>query len=297
MTFILRAQGLVFSVLALIVAVASAAFISVDPRTELVVASAMILLLGVPHGALDMMFARKLHAITSPLGWACFGLIYGLLAVAVVAVWDVAPSVFLIGFLLISVAHFSGDPGPGTFAVSRVVYGGAVIILPALLHPDAVGRLFAMLAGPDSEALLMPWLMQAAWPWLAAVVLCAAVEARRSWQTGLELLAVGLLATLAPPLIGFAAFFCGMHSARHILRAVAYGRPMQPWMVLASAFVPMVMVLVGSIAGWRLLGDVTFDARLVQLVFVGLAALTVPHMVLIERVRLSGWSFTNTARV
>ncbi len=290
MTYFLRAQGLFFSALAVIVAGASTMLLQLDPRTELIVASGLILVLGVPHGALDMIFARKLHKITSPLGWACFGLLYCALAVAVVAVWSLAPSVFLIGFLLISAAHFSGDPAPGTLVISRVIYGGAVIILPTLLHPDVVGRLFAMLAGPESEALLMPWLTQAAWPWLAALVLCFAIEARRSWQTGVELLAVGLLATLAPPLIGFAAFFCGMHSARHILRTVAYGRPMKPWMVLASGLVPMGVALAGSALGWRFLSGISFDARLVQLVFVGLAALTVPHMALIERVRLSGWS-------
>ena len=290
MTGVLRAQGLFFSALAVIVAGASTILIHVDPQTELIVASVMILLLGVPHGALDMIFARKLHQITSLLGWVYFGFLYAALAAAVVAVWSMAPSVFLIGFLLISAAHFSGDPAPGTLAISRVIYGGAVIILPTLLHPEVVARLFAMLAGPEAAEMLMPWLTEAARPWLLVLVLCSAIEARRSWQTGLELLAVGLLATLAPPLIGFTAFFCGMHSARHILRTVAYGRPMEPWMVLASGLIPMAVVLAGSAIGWRFLGGISFDARLVQLVFVGLAALTVPHMALIERVRLSGWS-------
>lgn len=147
-----------------------------------------------------------------------------------------------------------------------------------------------MLAGPDAATLLTPWLTQVAWPWLGALIVCSGIEARRSWQTGLELLAVGALTTLAPPLIGFAVFFCGMHSARHILRTIAYGRPMEPWMVLVSGLIPMGIVLAGSVLGWEFLGNTSFDARLVQLVFVGLAALTVPHMALIERVRLSGWS-------
>lgn len=290
MTGILRAQGLVFSSLAILVAAACTMLVHPGERTELIVAAVMILLLGVPHGALDMIFARRLHHIRTPLGWVWFGLAYGALAAAVFAVWSVTPVAFLIGFLVISALHFSGDPAQGTMAVSRVVYGGAIIVLPTLLHSEEVARLFAMLAGPDAAALLMPWLTRAAWPWLGALIVCSAIEAGRSWQTSLELLAVGALMTLASPLFGFAAFFCGMHSARHILRTVAYGRPMKPWMVLASGLIPMGIVLAGSVLGWNFLGSMSFDERLVQLVFVGLAALTVPHMALIERVRLSGWS-------
>jgi hypothetical protein len=55
------------------------------------------------------------------------------------------------------------------------------------------------------------------------------------------------------------------------------------------ALLPMIGVGLASAAAWYFLKDTALDARVVQIVFVGLAALTVPHMVLVERVRLTGW--------
>ena len=285
----LRIQGLAFSVVALTLAAATVVLPRLDARVELLVVAAMIILLGVPHGALDTIFARKLYQVRSLRGWIGFGFLYGAPAAAVVALWLVAPSVFLLGFLLISAVHFSGDPAEGSRGLSRLLYGGAVIVLPTLLHADEVDRLFGLLAGPEAAARVTPWLASLAWPWLAMLIASGLLEARRSWQTTLELLAVAALATTAPPLVAFTVFFCGMHSARHILRTVAYASPSPSWLLLTAGVLPMVLVFLASAISWFCLADTPLDARLIQFVFVGLAALTVPHMALIERVRLSGW--------
>jgi hypothetical protein len=77
--------------------------------------------------------------------------------------------------------------------------------------------------------------------------------------------------------------FCGMHSARHIIRTAAFAKYSQPWLLIGAMLLPMLGVVVLSIASWFLLKNQTLDGRVVQIVFVGLAALTVPHMALVGR--------------
>ena len=286
----LRWQGLFFSAIALLVALASLPVGATVGSAMLLLLVGLIVVLGVPHGAFDPLFAQRLHALAGLRDWSLFTLAYLLPALLVLLLWQSAPGYFLGGFLLISLAHFSGDPEAGSGVFFRVLYGGLIIVLPACLHLDEVARLFGMLADPADAATLAGWLHLASWPWLVATFFVVLWTARQRWQAALEMLAVTVLAIAAPPLVAFTVFFCGMHGARHFLRSLAYAGPGAARSGLRYAVLPMVAVallLAGALWIWR---DVALEERLVRLIFIGLAALTVPHMALIERVRFgSGW--------
>ena len=281
----LKLQGRVFCGLALALVIASLIGTRLEPRHELLVVGALVLLLGMPHGAFDVVFARKLFGVADLKGWALFSLFYVGLSAAVVGLWVVAPTLFLCAFLIFSAVHFGGDPAVGVSRLTRSLYGGAVIVLPALWHGPELQRLLGLVAGPTSAAFVAPVLSQLAAPWLAATVLACALAARTSRLAACESAALAAVSLAAPPLAAFTVYFCAMHSPRHILRTLASLQAAEACHALALALWPTLAVLVtAALLGWRM-SDLPVEARVMQLVFVGLAALTLPHMVLLERAR------------
>lgn len=290
----LRAQGLFFCAIGAGVAVAAAvagAALTLNGTAALLLMAALILLLGVPHGALDPMFAEELYGVHGLRGWCGFVLAYLGTALLVVLLWHYMPQLFLASFLLLSALHFSGDPARGTPMTARLLFGGAVIVLPALLHEAEMARLFAFLVMPQAAAAQAHVLHELSGPWLLAMALTASWQARSDWLTGLEMVAAAALAVLAPPLLGFAVFFCVMHSARHIVRTWEYigaGACPAAWFGRAALLPMLGTLLLGAAAAycWR---AQPLEAGLIQWLFIGLAALTVPHMALVEPVRWHDW--------
>ena len=288
MTPALQLQGRLFCALALALAIAGLAGARLDVRHELVVTGALILLLGVPHGAFDVVVARRLFRIADLRGWALFSLFYIGLAALVVAFWWLAPTLFLCAFLAVAALHFGGDPAAGASTLSRALYGGAVIVLPALWHGAELQRLLGLVAGPASGAFVATGLSLLAAPWLGATVLACVLQARAARLAAMELAALAALSVAAPPLVAFTVYFCAMHSPRHILRTLASLRGAEARNAMALAIWPTAVVLAAAaLTGW-LASGIPIETRVMQLVFVGLAALTLPHMVLLERLRRSG---------
>ena len=285
----LKFQGLAFSALAWSSLVVSLWLPHVDAQVQLVALSPLILLLGVPHGALDTVFVRQLARIESVAGWSLFTIGYLLAAASVVALWWISPGLFLTTFLLISVLHFSGAPPGPTPALFRALYGGPVIFCPLTLHAVEVSQLFAALAGESAAQTTVAALQWAAWPWVAAIGIAAIAGAKQDVARSIELVSLTALLTIAPPLIGFTIFFCGRHSARHVLRTRDYSSAGTLRHLLRVAGWPMLATVVGVAIAWWLSDGKPLEMRLTQLLFVGLAALTVPHMIVVERVRFTGW--------
>ena len=123
-----------------------------------------------------------------------------------------------------------------------------------------------------------------AWPWVAALAISLCFEVNKNWRVGFEIFSVSLLALAAQPLIAFTVYFCGMHSLRHMLRTQQYvNLPVSR--LVWTCLLPMLGVSVLVALGWLYLPLSSYDSRILQFVFVTLAALTVPHMLLVDRAR------------
>jgi Brp/Blh family beta-carotene 15,15'-monooxygenase len=256
-------------------------------------AIAAILLIGVPHGGLDGAVARRVGWPGGAVPWILFHLIYLLLAASVAALWWLYPLPSLIFFLLISALHFGSSdirhinaPSARRSWLPLIAHAGLVVVAIPVFQSDAVEPLFALLVGADNSLWLLRQIDYLLLPWVAcltAYLIYSVYQPR--WRTAL--LNLGLLTCLAyllPPLVSFALYFCLWHSRSHMQRI---------WQSLAldkrrrSAIETLVYSLLAYIAAGlyfalqRETGSAP-TAMLVQLTFIGLAALTVPHMLLID---------------
>lgn len=242
-----------------------------------------VVLTGVPHGALDPWVARRAGLWRTPRGLIAFNLAYVAVGALVLVAWQRAPGASLALFLLLSAWHFGGDWQPWLDRWTRAPVGAALLALPALGAPEQVRAIFTVLAG-DQGGMLAAWLGRAA-PWLAAAAGASALLAlRRSFAAAVEMLAVAAFALLMPPLVFFLVYFCALHSPRHLRAAAQSDEPARRRSMAAVAAAYTLLTVVMAAAAWPWLAGAATTATasgdtLTRVLFIGLAALTLPHMI------------------
>lgn len=269
--------------------------------TQLAWVALPIAVLGVMHGALDPWVGdRVLARHCSTTSRVLFLLVYAAAMSLVVVAWIAAPLFTLAAFLLISVLHFGQQDAAALGLhgdwLAAVVLGAIPVFAPIIAHPDQVALVFHWLIGLDPErtAPLLRWLFN---PVIALwIVGCGMWLSRMRLlnETGLgqaaALVAVLLAAMLLlPPLIAFAAYFCILHSPAHLLQMRARGDgPWCQWRAVdwlrRLGLVTLATLLIGLLA-WGLIPLLDPAAlpeaeALARVIFCGLAALTVPHVLL-----------------
>ena len=248
-----------------------------------------IVMIGLPHGALDGAVAMHIGLVKKLSNLIKFMLAYISLAVFVVIVWMFFPTFSLIAFLGISLLHFGyGDAKNGegiTKFAEAVAHGGLVIVGISQFHRGEVDEIFYYLIKQDTSTI---WLAMniASIGVIAAIATCLLQTSKDiKWSsTTLELLLVGVVIAIAPPLLGFSIYFCLIHSARHFSRIYRMIKQnVANTTIKTQAILFTVACWLTALVAFVLFADFSDPGpTILRIIFIGLAALTVPHMILID---------------
>ena len=260
------------------------------------VALGAVVLIGLPHGALDGAIALRIGLLKDVRSTILFLAVYVSGSVAVVLTWLAMPVFTLCVFLVASLLHFGlGDARTGKGlekGLEVCAHGGLVIAGISQFHRAEVDIIFGYLVNGDT-AFVWNVLDRVSFAVVAAVLFCfAKAFSQREWRSNaVELVLIGGLFWLSPPLVGFALYFCLVHAARHVQSiSHAFRNAGGRRIVLTQAVVfTLACWCAAGGAFWGLAQVGPVDAALLRVVFIGLAALTLPHIVLVDGVLDAAW--------
>ena len=250
----------------------------------------LITLVGMPHGALDVMMIARLvrlseTKIDSTVGvnlsyWRrlCgYYLVYTGIAGLAFGFWLLFPSAALILFLVMAVSHFRYDWHGFGGGLMQISLSALVVTGPAVFHADAIAGYFqALFLSDQATSIIIVSLQSVA---LSAVLLALYAPKHSSSSRLLVLMLMSISVYCLDPLLFFIAYFCSLHSPLHTL-SIKNEFDLS-WPQLLNRVVPPMLItllLMGLI--YVLVPFQSVDAQWLRIIFIGLFALTVPHMFL-----------------
>ena len=303
---------------ALLTLAAVAAELPISGSVGVGVAGLAICLIGVPHGGLDHWRGRRwLQPLVGPLWAPIFFSGYLLVGCAVVAGWTWLPVLTVLGFFTISAWHFGREdqhawqtsvlPSANESRTTRsstaglqqhlaaIALGGIAIWVPAIVRPTEMQGILSALISQENAAATFNIVRITTFA--ASLLLpCAIWFALRQWRQPerrtviIAAVATGLIAAVAPILHSFTIYFCGWHSIRGLQRLRR--EEQLSWRELAWRAAPMslgAVVLMLAIAFSieqplaKLAASGLEQQKIgLKMLFVGLSAIAVPHLLLHE---------------
>lgn len=266
----------------------------------------LTLTLGMGHGALDAaLLVGQFKPYINALAYA--GLYLGLV---ISSGWLLSMSIdiALIALILMSVWHF-GELHASSLAM-RLVVGGASVMVPVLVSNDALAALVKPLLGGGQldawwlwSGMAMVWLLGLA-VWLIYAAAGQARERQMPASQGggllnhplfcaaVETLCIVCLNLALSPLLAFSLYFGLWHSVAHmarVQRAVAiHRRTNSTSLIVVIAAAVLVTAALLALLWWWLAGSTWLpsaaqlsSAPALQWLVVALAAVTLPHLLLV----------------
>ena len=260
----------------------------------------LILTIGVSHGSLDNIKGRKLFQIFGINNLFIFYLSYVLISLIVIILWITMPSISLIIFLIIASHHFGKEDT--YFLIIKNSYhnqllfflkGSLIIFAPMYFHFDETISIFKLLL-IDNESfykflnlietnkILLYGIIVST---LSSIILFAKNFEFKKFTIFLDYFSILIINYYFSPLVAFTIYFCFLHSIRHIISLISEldDKNLSNGLKIFAkkAFPLTIFTAIFCFFGLYLLNNTyNFDSSIFKIIFIGLASLTFPHILL-----------------
>ena len=260
----------------------------------------LILSIGISHGSLDNIKGKKLFKIFGISNFLIFYLSYALISIIVIILWVILPSISLVFFLIVASHHF-GKEDTQFLIIENTYYnhllfllkGSLIIFTPMYFHFDETISIFKLLLVEnetfyeflnliETNKILLYGIILST---LSSIILFTKNFELKKFTIFLDYFSILIINYFFSPLVAFTIYFCFLHSIRHI---ISLGSELSKDDLIngLKIFVKKALPLTIFTASFCFLGlyllnnTYNFDSSILKIIFIGLASLTFPHILL-----------------
>ena len=260
----------------------------------------LILTIGVSHGSLDHVKGKKLFNILDISKISIFYFSYILIAILVIIIWIKIPFISLMCFLLVASYHFGKEDTQ--FLMNENSYfnqllfflkGLLIIAAPMFFHFDETIIIFKLLLVDNeifystlefievNKILPIAIILSS----LSSICLILSKFEIKKFIIFLDYFSILVLNYYLTPLVAFTIYFCFLHSIRHSITLIyeidkndfknglkIFSQKALPLTVLTTIFCLIGLYLLNN--------NYNFNSSILKIIFIGLASLTFPHILL-----------------
>ena len=254
----------------------------------------LILILGISHGALDNIKGKKLFKLFGYKSSIYFYLTYILISILIILSWLVFPNTVLFIFLVVASYHFGKEDTVFSFKrkflISELLFflkGSSVILVPLLLKRDETIEIFRILNFNVFESSFFNnqfLVIILFFSFISSLYISLRKNTDLIGIMIMDFFSLLILNFFLTPILAFTLYFCFLHSIRHSIKLIfeldkSFIAGLKKFI---SKAIPLTLVtgVIFLLSIFFLNNFYKLDEAIYKVIFIGLASLTFPHILL-----------------
>ena len=253
----------------------------------------LILSLGISHGALDHIKGKKLLRILNYKSTMIFYIFYVLIGLTIILFWLLFPKILLFVFLIVASFHFGKEDSEfiNYKPNQDLIYffkGSLIITAPLLFHKSETLEIFNNLHFDISQNVLISnefLILFIIMSFYANIFISLKQQLDIKSLLIMDFVSILILNYFLSPILAFTVYFCFLHSVRHSfklsneLNKKNFFKGFKAFAIKALPLTILTAVL--FLISLLFLNNYYFlDSAISKVIFIGLASLTFPHILL-----------------